>query len=89
MKIKLLEDRVLVDPINNENKSAGGIFIPEIAREKPQKGVIISVGLGKKDEPMSVKCGDNVLFGKYSGTEIDIENKTYLLMRESDILAIV
>lgn len=89
MKIKLLEDRILVKPINNPNKSSGGIFIPETAKEKPQKGIVMSVGLGKKNEPMSVKLGDTILFGKYSGAELEIENKAYLLMRESDILAIV
>ena len=72
-----------------EEKSAGGIIIPDTAKEKPQRGVVIAAGPGKKDEPVTVKTGDTVLYGKYSGTEIQIEGQDYLIMRESDILAIV
>jgi chaperonin GroES len=89
LNIKPLADRVLVEPAAAEEKTAGGIIIPDTAKEKPQKGVIVAVGSGKKDEPMTVKVGDNVLYGKYSGTEISIDGKDYLIMKESDIYAIV
>ena len=82
-------DRVLVEAAAAEEKTSGGIIIPDTAKEKPQRGKVIAVGSGKKDEPMTVKVGDLVLYGKYSGTEISIEGKDYLMMRESDILAIV
>ena len=72
-----------------EEKTAGGIIIPDTVKEKPQRGKIVAVGTGKKDEPMTVKVGDNVLYGKYSGTEIQLEGKDLLIMRESDIFAIV
>jgi len=72
-----------------EEKTAGGIIIPDTAKEKPQRGVVVAVGTGKKDEPMTVKVGDNVLYGKYAGTEIQIEGQDLLIMRESDLLAIV
>ena len=72
-----------------EEKTAGGIIIPDTAKEKPQRGIIVAAGTGKKDEPMTVKVGDNVLYGKYAGTEITIEGQDLLIMRESDILAIV
>jgi chaperonin GroES len=88
-KIKPLADRVLVEPAPAEEKTAGGIIIPDTAKEKPQRGKVIAAGAGKKDEPMSVKAGDTVLYGKYSGTEIQIEGKEYLIMRESDIFAII
>jgi chaperonin GroES len=79
-------DRVLVEPAAAEEKTAGGIIIPDTAKEKPQKGIIVAVGPGKKkDEPMTVKTGDNVLYGKYAGTEITIEGKEYLIMRQDDI----
>jgi len=87
--IKPLADRVLVKPAKAEEKSAGGIIIPDTAQEKPQKGQIIAVGSGKPDEPMTVKSGDTVLYGKYSGTEITVEGEDLLIMRESDIFAIV
>jgi chaperonin GroES len=80
---------VLVQPAAAEEKTAGGIIIPDTAKEKPQKGKIVAVGNGKPDEPMTVKVGDEVLYGKYSGTELNIEGNDYLIMRESDILAIV
>ncbi len=89
LNIKPLADRVLVEPAAAEQKTSGGIIIPDTAKEKPQKGVIVAVGNGKKDEPMTVKVGDNVLYGKYAGTEISFEGKEYLIMKESDIYAIV
>ena len=89
MKIKPLADRVLIEPASAEQKTAGGIIIPETAKEKPQKGMIIAVGPGTKDEKITVKVGDNVLYGKYSGTEISYEGKNFLIMRESDIYAII
>ncbi len=89
VNIKPLGDRVLVEAAAVEAKTAGGIIIPDTAKEKPQKGTIIAVGKGKKDEPMTVKPGDTVLYGKYSGTEINIEGDEYLIMRESDIYAII
>ncbi|HHN47509.1 MAG TPA: co-chaperone GroES [Bacteroidales bacterium] len=89
VNIKPLADRVLVEPAPAEEKTAAGIIIPDTAKEKPQKGTIVAVGSGKKDEPMTVKPGDIVLYGKYSGTEINVEGSDYLIMRESDILAII
>ena len=89
VKIKPLADRVLVEAAAAEEMTAGGIIIPDTAKEKPQKGTVVAVGPGKKDEPMTVKVGDSVLYGKYAGTEITINGQNYLIMRESDILAIV
>lgn len=89
MNIKPLADRVLVEPAPAEEKTTGGIIIPDTAKEKPQKGKVVAVGPGKKDEPLTVKEGDMVLYGKYAGTEITFESDTYLIMRESDIVAIV
>lgn len=89
VNIKPLADRVLVEPEQAEEKTAGGIIIPDTAKEKPQKGTIVACGQGKKDEPITVKPGDKVLYGKYSGTEINIDGKDYLIMRESDIYAII
>ncbi|MDE5606873.1 MAG: co-chaperone GroES [Bacteroidales bacterium] len=89
VKIKPLADRVVVEPMEAEQKTMGGIIIPDTAKEKPQKGVVVAVGAGKKDEPMTVKVGDNVLYGKYSGNELSIDGKDYLIMRESDIFAII
>ena len=89
VNVKPLSDRVLVEPAAAEETTASGIIIPDTAKEKPQKGKIIAVGSGKKDEPMTVNVGDTVLYGKYSGTEISIEGRDYLIMRESDIFAIV
>jgi len=89
VKVKPLADRVLVEPAEAETKTAGGIIIPDTAKEKPQKGKVVAVGTGKKDEPITVKAGDTVLYGKYSGTEIQIDGKEYLIMRESDIYAII
>ena len=84
-----LADRVIVEVAAAEEKTASGIIIPDSAKEKPQKGKVVAVGGGKKDEPMTVKVGDSVLYGKYAGTEISVEGKEYLIMRESDIFAIV
>jgi len=89
VNIKPLADRVLVAPAPAEEKTASGIIIPDTAKEKPQKGKVVASGPGKKDEPMTVKVGDHVLYGKYGGTEITIEGNDYLIMRESDIYAIV
>jgi chaperonin GroES len=87
--LKPLADRVLVEAAPAEEKTAGGIIIPDTAKEKPQRGRIVAVGTGKKDEPMTVKVGDSILYGKYAGTEITIEGKEYLIMRESDIFAVI
>ena len=84
-----LHDRVIVKPAQAEEKTAGGIIIPDTAKEKPQRGTVVAAGPGKKDEPMTVKSGDTVLYGKYAGTEIAIDGADLLIMRESDILAIV
>ena len=89
MKITPLADRVLVEPAAAETTTASGIIIPDTAQEKPQKGTIVALGSGKKDEPMTVKVGDAVLYGKYSGTELKLEGKDFLIMREADILAII
>ena len=83
------EDRVLVEAAPAETKTSSGIIIPDTAKEKPQRGTVIAAGPGKKDEPVTVKTGDTVLYGKYAGTEITIEGVDYLIMRESDILAII
>ena len=89
VKMKPLADRVLVEPMAAEEKTASGIYIPDTAKEKPSKGKVIAVGKGTKDEEMQVKPGDIVLYGKYAGTEITIDGKDYLIMRQSDILAII
>ena len=89
LNIKPLDDRVLVEPIEAETKTASGIIIPDNAKEKPQKGKVMAVGKGTKENPMTVKAGDSVLYGKYSGTELKLEGKDYLIMSEKDILAIV
>ncbi|MFI3297680.1 MAG: co-chaperone GroES [bacterium] len=87
MNIKPLADRVLVAPAPVEEKTIGGIIIPDSAKEKPLKGTIVAVGGGTKDEEMIVKEGDTVLYGKYAGTELEFEGEKYLIMRQSDILA--
>ena len=89
VKIKPLADRVLIEPTAAEEKTATGIIIPDTAKEKPQKGTVVAVGPGTKDEKMEVKVGDVVLYGKYSGTELTIKGKDYLIMRQSDVLAII
>lgn len=88
MKIKPLADRVLVLPAQAEEK-VGGIIIPDTAKEKPQRGTVVAVGSGTKDDPMVLKEGDTVLYGKYAGTEIENEGEKYLMMRQSDVLAVV
>ena len=87
--IRPLADRVLIEPKEAETKTASGIYIPDTAKEKPQQGVVLAAGPGKKDEPMEVKVGDNVLYGKYAGTEVTVDGKTYLIVKQSDILAIL
>ncbi|MDB5202887.1 MAG: molecular chaperone GroES [Ferruginibacter sp.] len=89
LNITPLHDRVIVQPAAAEEKSAGGIIIPDTAKEKPQRGVVLAAGPGKKDDPTTVKAGDTVLYGKYAGSELTVEGIEYLIMRESDILAIV
>ena len=89
LKTKPLADRVLVEPMAAETKTASGIIIPDNAKEKPQKGKIVAVGNGTKEEKMTVSVGDTVLYGKYAGTELKFEGQDYLIMRESDLLAIV
>ncbi len=94
MKFRPLHDRVLVERVEQENKTASGIIIPDTAKEKPMQGVIKAVGSGNRDEtgklvPLDVKAGDSVLFGKYSGTEVKIDGTEYLIMRESDILGVM
>jgi len=94
MKIKPLADRVVVEPLEAEDKTSGGIYLPETAKEKPQMGKIMAVGPGKYSDTgekikMEVKVGDKVLYGKYSGSDVTIEGKEYMIMRESDILAII
>ena len=89
IKIKPLADRVIVEAALAETKTASGIIIPDNAQEKPQQGKVVAVGAGKKEEPMTVKVGDTVLYGKYSGTELKWEGQDLLIMKESDILAIV
>ena len=94
MKIRPLQDRVMVKRLEEEQKTAGGIIIPDTAKEKPQKGEIIAAGPGKKDEngkliPLDVKAGDKVLFSKYAGTEIKVEGEELLMMREDDIMGII
>mgnify|MGYP001348011320 FL=1 len=89
LNIKPLADRVLLEPMEAETKTASGIIIPDNAKEKPQKATVVAVGIGTKDNPMTVKVGDTVLYGKYSGTELKFEGKDYLIMSEKDILAII
>ena len=94
MKIRPLQDRVIVERIAEEEKTKGGIIIPDTAKEKPQEGKVIAVGKGKVNEngkivPLSVKAGDKILFGKYSGTEVKLNGNEYLIMREEDILGVV
>jgi len=89
LNIKPIADRVVVEAAPAEEKTASGIYIPDTAKEKPQSGTVVAVGNGKVDEPLTVKVGDKVIYGKYSGTEITYEGKEYLIMRESDIYAIL
>lgn len=89
MNIKPLADRVLIEPTAAEETTLGGIIIPDSAKEKPLRGTVLAVGQGTKDDPMILKEGDKVLYGKYAGTEIELEGTKYLMMRQSDVLAIV
>lgn len=89
MNIKPLADRVLVKPAPAEEKTAGGIIIPDTAKEKPLQGEVLAVGNGTKDEEMVLKAGDTVLYGKYSGTEVELDGEKYLIMRQSDVLAVL
>ena len=89
VNVKPLGDRVLIKPAPAEEKTASGIIIPDTAKEKPQRGEVVAVGNGKKDEPLIVGIGDTVIYGKYSGTELAYEGVDYLIMREADIFAIV
>jgi chaperonin GroES len=89
VNITPLHDRVIVQAAAAEQTTKGGIIIPDTAKEKPQRGTVIAAGPGKKDEPMTVKPGDEILYGKYAGTEISLEGTDYLIMRESDILAVI
>ncbi len=89
MSIKPLADRVLIKPAAAEEKTVGGIIIPDTAKEKPLKGEVIAVGNGTKDEEMVLKAGDKVLYGKYAGTEIELDGENYLIMRQSDVLAVI
>ncbi len=89
LNIKPLADRVLVEPAPAETKTASGLIIPDNAKEKPQKGTVVAVGSGKVDEPLTVKVGDTVLYGKYAGTDLKLDGTDYLIMREADILAII
>jgi chaperonin GroES len=89
LQITPLADRVLVEPKPEESITKSGLIIPDCAKEKPQKGTVVAVGTGKKDEPMTVKVGEEVLYGKYAGTEINIDGNPYLIMRESDIVAVI
>ena len=89
VKVTPLHDRVIVKPAEKAEKTAGGIIIPDTAQDKPQQGEVVAVGSGRKDEPMTVKVGDVVLFGKYGGTEIELDGDKLLLLKESDIFAII
>jgi len=89
MNVKPLSDRVLIAPAAAEEKTVGGIIIPDTAKEKPLKGQVVAVGGGTKDEEMVLKVGDTVLYGKYAGTELEIEGEKYLIMRQSDVLAVL
>ena len=87
--IKPLADRVVIEPQEAQTKTASGLFIPDTAKEKPQQGTVVAVGPGKNDEPMELKVGDVVLYGKYAGTEVTLDDKKYLIVKQSDILAII
>ena len=87
--IRPLADRVVIEPKAAETQTASGLFIPDTAKEKPQQGTVVAAGPGKKDEPMEVKAGDVVIYGKYAGTEVSVDGKDYLIMKQSDILAIL
>lgn len=87
--IKPLADRVVIEPKEAETKTASGLYIPDTAKEKPQQGTVVAVGPGKKDEPMELKVGDVVIYGKYAGTEVSVDGKDLMIMKQSDILAVL
>ena len=89
MKVKPLHDRVIIERVEAESKTAGGIIIPDTAKEKPLHGVVKAIGNGKKDEPITLKVGDNVMYGQYSGTEIKIDGNKYLIMKEADVYGVI
>jgi chaperonin GroES len=89
LNIKPLADRVLIEPVAAETQTASGIFIPDTAKEKPQKGIVVAVGNGTKKQDMTVKVGDTVLYGKFAGTELKFEGKDYLIMKEAEIFAVI
>ena len=89
VNFKPLADRVLIEPVQAETKTASGIIIPDTAKEKPQEGTVIAVGNGKVDEPMTVKVGDKVLYGKYAGTELKLDGKDFLIVKEADLFGII
>jgi chaperonin 10 Kd subunit len=89
MNIRPLADRVLIEPTAAEEVTMGGIIIPDSAKEKPLRGKVLAIGNGTKDEPMVLKEGDEVLYGKYAGTEIELEGVKYIMMRQSDVLAVI
>ena len=89
LNIKPLADRVVIEPAVAETTTASGIIIPDTAKEKPQEGTVVAVGAGTKDNPVTLKVGDTVLYGKYAGTELKLEGKDYLIMRENDVLAVI
>ena len=89
MALKTVLNKIIVEPVEAETKTASGIIIPDSAKEKPQKGIVVATGKGNHDEPMEIKVGDSVLFGKYSGTEVNIDDKKYLVMNQSDILVVL
>ncbi len=89
INIKPLGDRIIVEPMAAETKTSGGIIIPDTAKEKPHKGMVLAVGPGKKDEPLTLKVGDKILYGKYAGTELNHNGKEYMIMKEADVYAIV
>lgn len=87
--IRPLADRVVIEPQEAQTRTAAGLYIPDSAKEKPQQGIVVAVGPGKADEPMEVKLGDTVLYGKYAGVELTVEDKKYLIVKQSDILAVI
>ena len=89
MALKTVLNKIIVEPVEAETKTASGIIIPDSAKEKPQKGIVVATGKGKHDQPMEIKVGDAVLFGKYSGTEVELDGEEYIIVKQSDILAIM
>jgi len=89
MALKTVLNKIIVEPVEAETKTASGIIIPDSAQEKPQKGIVIATGNGKHDEPMEIKVGDTILFGKYAGTEVHVDDKKYLVMNQIDVLAVL